>query len=181
MSQATVNIPLDEFKRTEAHIKEIDKRNAELIIELNAARSVDPEGRIVGLNKLSRSLIEILKFSTANLSPRDIKRWPFSKLREVADYMHNLSDHSAHDAEHAKWLLTFADECEAWEKKRAATPEVEIPPPFPTEDHPLAQLLMGRAPSPMVESTPGATLPAMAGTAHVEPAEPVETEAKPSA
>jgi hypothetical protein len=177
MSQASVSIPLDEFKRLEAHHEDLNKRNAELIAELNTARSADPEGRVVGLNKLARALLQTLSFATANLSPRDIKRWPHDKLREIADYMHNLSDHSSHDDEHAKWLLTFADECEMWEKRRKETPEVEIPPPFPTEQHPLAQVIMGHAPTPTLESAPGAALPTISGATSAQ----VEVEAEPHA
>lgn len=151
---ANVTMPMEEYQKLQQTIADINARNSQLMVEVNAARLQDPSERVPKLNDLARKLIEILQFSTANLNPRDIKRWPHQAVRDVAALLPALADHSPHDTEYALFLNTFADECKAWEDKRKATPEVEIPPPFPTEDHPIAQLAMGARPR-AIESTPG--------------------------
>lgn len=174
MSLGNVTIPIDEYERTKKYIEELNKRNVELTVELNAARTLDPTERVTKLNKLARDLIRTLQFSTSNLNPRDIKRWPFDAIRDVADGLPHLADCSPHDIEYATFLRDFADECEMWQKRRDATPEKEIPPPFPTEDHPIAQMVMGHPKMQSIEGNPGATLP------HVDGGE-AKIETKPDA
>lgn len=137
---ANVNIPYDDFKKMQDGIAEINEANLKLRKEVADARAEDPSGRIAGLTKLAKAMMEIVGFATANLGPRDIKGWPWTKLVEMSEGLKHLPDFSAREEEFAKFLMDFADECAGWEKKRAATPEKEIPPPYAQHEHPMMRL-----------------------------------------
>lgn len=152
---ATVSMTVDEWTKFQDHIKLLEAKNKEYVEALTKAVLVDPSGRVPGLTQLSRSLMTIIQFAVANLSPRDIKRWPFASLRDIASKLEFLPDFSTFDEEFKTVLLSFASECEEWEKKRAATVEKEIPPPFPIEQHPVVRLHAGLNPTATVPSEPG--------------------------
>ena len=116
------------------------------------------------LTILARAELEVVCFAVANLSPELIKRWPANALRTIAAYLDKLPDHSPHDVELSRELLKFASECDEYDQRRRFG-EKEIPPPFPVEQHPLAQMLAGRIPNgSTIESKPGAEIASPPGT-----------------
>lgn len=95
----------------------------------DALMTSDQSGRIGPLNTAARTAIEIIGFAMGNLSPEIIKRWPYEALRRFADQIPALIDSTPHDIETQAEYRKFANECETWEKKRAAVAEQYIPPP----------------------------------------------------
>jgi len=158
MSEAKVTMPLDEFNSINKLLDETTKRAEQLTKELYEARATDQTGRVPRLAQLTRSAMHIVGFAMGNLSPELIKRWPYAQLREIAAFLPTLPDYSSIDEEIAAELIKFAAECEEWEQKRKRYGEVEVPPPFPVEDHPLAQLLQGRMPKQAIDGKPGAEI-----------------------
>ncbi len=152
MSTATVTMPIDEYVKLKQLLDEKDEQVKKLLSDLNAARAEDPSNRVGSLNQLVRDAMPVVQFAMANMSPRDIKRWPADKLRSVAVGIASLADYSSHDEELAAEMQRFASECDEWERVRKTTAEKEVPAPFPVEDHPIAQLMMGGKPGASIES-----------------------------
>lgn len=137
---AELRMPLKDWLVLKEQLEDANKRVSELTVQLNEARVADPLERVKGLATLSRELLKIVQFAMGNCSPRDVKRWPWIALNFSAELLPQLPDHNTHDDELAAEMHRFAAECAEWDRKRAAVPEKEIPPPFPVEQHPFSRL-----------------------------------------
>ena len=171
MSDPTVTMALSEHLAQRKRSEEMEAEIAQLKQQLINAKFEDPSLRVPKLAQLARDLLPVVQFAMANCSPRDIKKWPWKELMRVAIGLEALPDHSQFDEELSREMLKFAAECEDWDLRRRYTPEKEVPPPFPVEDHPVVRMMRGQEPAapPTLQSDPGAQLPSPPSESDVPP------------
>jgi hypothetical protein len=151
MSNATLTISLNDYNALLASRAAIE---ADLIIvskELEAAKLVDPSGRLPALVAFSRDCLTLARFAVANLPPEMIRGWPYEALRRIAAELPTLPDATADDRDMALDLINFAKDCEDHEIRRRAEPRATKMTPADVEEHrkrlegdPIAQALMAR-------------------------------------
>lgn len=149
----TVTMTAEEYDTLKKQSTDKDTMIADLNKKIVEARMGDPNASVAQLTQLVRSMLPIVQFAVANLSPTFTKGWPVQALLDTAGWLPALPDFSPFDAELGGELAKFANECASWADKRRTTPEKEVPPPFPVHKHPLVQLSMGQVPDSATKTT----------------------------
>jgi hypothetical protein len=114
----TLTLSMEDYNALLAAKQQANEETAEVRRQLEAAKFVDGDARVVSVTKFARDCLTIARFAVANLPPEMIKSWPYEALRRVAETMETLPDFGISDRDMAIDLLAFARDCEAHELRR---------------------------------------------------------------
>lgn len=126
MSNAMVEMPLDELDGYRNTIRELQDKLARLAEEKIAAEKVDPNDRVEMLVDTVLKSLPIVGFATGNLDPSTIRRWPWAELRAFATALETAPGLPYLPRELALELHAFANEAERVERGRMAVPPAAV-------------------------------------------------------
>lgn len=112
VGDAPITVSLAQIDALRNQIKQAQQEAADLRVALEAAKRGDPNGDTAKLERLSRAMLEIVRFAVANLPPSDIPKWPRDSVQFVADHLSALPEFSVDDETLVAELKLFVTEIE---------------------------------------------------------------------
>lgn len=123
---ATLTIPYNDLKALEQRAEQLAIRVAELTVAIEDAKLGGGESAARQLLAALKHALPIVSFAIATMPPLAFRGWPYEHLRQLVKLFASIPGMPVEYTEVVGDFGIFANECERWEKARAAGVEQEL-------------------------------------------------------
>jgi hypothetical protein len=114
---AAVTMGLDEFQSLQDARMKAELEVAKLKQQITEQKITASDPILI---VVARAALEVTRFAIANLPPESTVHWPTDALRSIGDNLPSMPDASHDDQEFAITMITFAEECDRFERRGKA-------------------------------------------------------------